>query len=253
MRVISILIFFFLLANVNAQQTTMDSLLNLLTRAKEDTNKVNLLYAVAVEFENSAPDKARYYIAQGNELSKKLNYKKGILKSYRLISYVLSYQSKFDSVIYFNKLLLDIARKDKDSFNIGVSLFNIGTTYRFISELDSAVQYILAGAKILDGKGYTNLESTINDGLQSLYMTLGKYDLAIMYGEKAIALARQVNDKGQLANALTNLGLSYSDQRKTTEAKKLFNEAFAVAKLDGNKSIEAIALNNLSDLAIRRK
>jgi two-component system, NarL family, sensor kinase len=250
-RFISILIFFFLLAKINAQETNTDSLLNLLTRAKEDTNKVNLLYAVAVGFENSTPDKARYYITQGSELSKKLNYKKGILKSYRLISYVLSFQSKFDSVIYFNKLLLDIARKDKDSFNIGISLFNIGTTYRFISELDSAVQYILAGAKILDGKGYTNLESTINDGLQSLYMTLGKYDLSIMYGEKAIALARQVNDKGQLANALTNLGLSYSDQRKTPEAKKLFNEAFAVAKLDGNKSIEAIALNNLSDLAIR--
>jgi len=250
MRVLSILGFLFLLMNAHAQQTR-DSLLSLLGRAKEDSSKADLLYAVAEGFEHSSPDKARYYIALGIELSQKLNYKKGILKSYRLISHVLSSQSKFDSVIYFNKLLLGIARNDRDSFNIGVSLFNIGSTYRFISELDSGVQYILAGAKILDGKGYTNLESTINDGLQSLYMTLGKYDLAIMYGEKAIALAREVNDKGQLANALTNLGLSYSDQGKTAKAKKLFNEALAVAKMDDNKSIEAIALNNLSDLAIR--
>ena len=250
-RFISILVFFLLLTGVNAQAVNKDSLLNLLSRAKEDTNKVNLLYAAAEAFEHSAPEKARYYIAGGSELSKKLNYKKGILKAYRLISHVLAFQSKFDSIIYFNRLLLDIARKDKDSFNIGISLFNIGSSYRFISELDSAVLYILAGAKILDGRGYTNLESTINDGLQSLYMTLGKYDLAIMYGQKAVALARQVNDRGQLANALTNLGLSYSDQGNAAEAIKLFNEALSVAKLDSNKSIEAIALNNLSDLAIK--
>jgi tetratricopeptide (TPR) repeat protein len=154
-------------------------------------------------------------------------------------------------VIYFNKLLLQSAREDRDSFTIGIALFNIGTSYRFISELDSAVQYILAGAKILDGKGYTSLESTLNDGLQSLYMTLGKYDLAIAYGEKAVALARQANNQGQLVNALNNLGLSYAEQGKTTEAKKLFNEALSVARSGNNKSIEAIALNNLSDIAIK--
>ncbi|MDN3655605.1 tetratricopeptide repeat protein [Ferruginibacter paludis] len=233
------------------QHSAKDSLLHLLATTKTDTTKANLYFAVAEQYENATPDSARYYISLGSELSKKISYKKGILKSYRLLSYVLSYQSKFDSVIYFNKLALDMARADKDSFNIGVSLFNIGSTYRFMSELDSAVQYILAGAKILEGKGYTNIESTINDGLQALYLTLGKYDLSIMYGEKAVALARQVNDQAQLANALTNLGLSYADQRKTVEAKKLFNEALTVAKANNNKSIEAMTLNNLSDIAIR--
>jgi two-component system NarL family sensor kinase len=248
---LSILICLMLMAGTHAQDHSQDSLLKLLSVAKEDSGKVELLYAIADGFVNSAPDRARDYIRQGKALSEKLDYKKGILRSYRLISYVLSYQSKFDSVIYYNKQLLEIARKNKDSFNIGVSLFNIGTTYRFISELDSAVEYILAGSKILDGKGYAGIESTINDGLQSLYMTLGKYDLAIMYGEKAVALARQANDKGQLANGLTNLGLSYSDQNKTAEAKKLFDEALDVARADGNKSVEAIVLNNLSDIAIR--
>jgi len=228
-----------------------DSLLRLLAAAKADTNKVNLFFIVAEEFENSAPEKARYYIGEGNKLSNHLQYKKGILKSYRMFSYVLSYQSKFDSVLYYNMLVLDIARKDKDSFNIGVSLFNIGTAYRFMSELDSAVQYTLEGSRILDGKGYDNIESTINDGLQSLYMTLGQYDKAIQYGNKAVSLARKINDKGQLANGLSNLGLSYAGQNKLTDAKKIFNEAIVVAKEDNNKSIEAVGINNLSDIAIK--
>ncbi|MGG9960553.1 tetratricopeptide repeat protein [Ferruginibacter sp. SUN106] len=228
-----------------------DSLLHLLAIAKTDTTKANLYFAVSELYENSAPDSARYYIAKGGDLSKQLNYKKGILKSYRMFAYVLSFQSKFDSVLYYNKLVLDIARKDKDSFNIGVSLFNIGTAYRFMSELDSAVQYTLEGSRILDGKGYYNIESTVNDGLQSLYMTLGQYDKAIEYGNKAVSLARKINDKGQLANALSNLGLSYAGLDKLADAKKLFNEAIAIAKTDENKSLEAVGLNNLSDIAIK--
>ncbi|WP_460558173.1 tetratricopeptide repeat-containing sensor histidine kinase [Ferruginibacter profundus] len=247
-----IIIFFTLRLAIFAQQHSgKDSLLHLLANAKADTTRADLYFALSELYENSAPDSARYYIAKGGDLSKQLNYKKGVLKSYRMFAYVLSFQSKFDSVLYYNKLVLDIARNDKDSFNIGVSLFNIGTAYRFMSELDSAVQYTLEGSRILDGKGYYNIESTVNDGLQSLYMTLGQYDKAIEYGNKAVSLARKINDQGQLANALSNLGLSYAGQNKLPEAKKLFNEAIAIGKADDNKSLEAVGLNNLSDIAIK--
>ena len=136
----------------------------------------------------------------GGELSREIGYDLGIMKSYRMLSYVNSYQSKFDSVIYYNKLVLDIARSRNDSFNIGVSLFNIGIGFRFMSELDSAVEYTLLGAKILEGKGYNNIESSVNDGLQSLYMTLGQYDKAISYGTRAVELARKLDEKSAVGN-----------------------------------------------------
>ena len=134
-----------------------DSLLKALAVAKKDTSKILLLYAIAEQYENSEPDKARKYIKQGGELSREINYQPGIMKSYRMLSYVYSFQSKFDSVIYYNRLVLDIARSRNDSFNIGVSFFNIGIGFRFMSELDSAVVYTLQGAKLLEGKGYSNI------------------------------------------------------------------------------------------------
>ena len=194
-----------------------DSLLKSLSLAKKDSNKALLLFTIAEQFENSVPEKAKAYIAMGRELSREIGYDLGIMKSYRMLSYVNSYQSKFDSVIYYNKLVLDIARSRNDSFNIGVSLFNIGIGYRFMSELDSAVEYTLLGAKILEGKGYNNLESSVNDGLQSLYMTLGQYDKAISYGTRAVELARKLDEKSALATALTNLGLSYTETNRVEE------------------------------------
>jgi len=228
-----------------------DSLLKSLSLAKKDSNKVLLLFTIAEQFENSVPEKAKAYIAMGRELSREIGYDLGIMKSYRMLSYVNSYQSKFDSVIYYNKLVLDIARSRNDSFNIGVSLFNIGIGYRFMSELDSAVEYTLLGAKILEGKGYNNLESSVNDGLQSLYMTLGQYDKAISYGTRAVELARKLDEKSALATALTNLGLSYTETNRVEEARKLFLESLQIAEATNNKSIQAVVYNNLSDIAIK--
>lgn len=227
-----------------------DSLFKELSVARKDTNKVLLLYRIAELYENSEPEKAKAYITAGGQLSRELAYESGVMKSYRMLSYVCSYQSRFDSVIYYNKKVLGIARERSDSFNIGVSLFNIGIGFRFIAELDSAVDYTLQGARILEGKGYTSIESSINDGLQSLYLTLGQYDKAISFGKKAVALARKLDNKTDLATSLSNLGLSYSETNRLPEAKKLFYEALQIAEANDNKSMQAIALNNLSDIAI---
>ncbi len=144
-----------------------------------------------------------------------------------------------------------MARSRSDSFNIGVSLFNIGIGFRFMSELDSAVDYTLKGVKILEGKGYSNIESSMNDGLQTLYMTLGQYDKAISYGNIAVELARKQEDQSVLVTCLSNLGLSYSETNRVAEAKKIFLEALQIAEATNNKSIQAVVLNNLSDIAIK--
>ncbi len=168
-----------------------------------------------------------------------------------MLAYLNAFQSKYDSVLYYNKLVFDVASLHKDTFNIGVSFFNIGIAYRFMSELDSAVEYTLKGARILQGKGYTNIESTLNDGLQSLYMTLGQYDKAIQFGTKAVELARKLEDKAPLIFGLNNLGLSYTELGRYNEAKKIFSEAYQTATAVGNKSGQAMLLNNLSDIAIK--
>lgn len=250
-KTVFILVFLISTVIAKGQVEKGDSLIKLLPAAKEDTNKANLLFAIGEQYENSEPEKAKYYIRLASDLSKKINYEKGILKSYRLFSYVYAYQSKFDSVIYYNKLVLEIARQRKDTFNIGVSLFNIGIAYRYISDLESALQYTIDGVNILGGKGYDNIEVNLNDGLQSLYMSLMQYDKAIQYGTKAVELGRKLKDKTPLLNVLNNLGLSYTELGRLQDAKRLYDEALAIAIGNGNKSGEAIVLNNLCEIAQR--
>jgi hypothetical protein len=44
----------------------------------------------------------------------------------------------------------------------------MGIAYRFMSDYENAVYYSLEGAKLLEGKGYTSVETTLYIGLQVL-------------------------------------------------------------------------------------
>ena len=87
------------------QRGTTDSLLQLLMKAREDTNRVHLLHLIADQYETSEPVKARYYVGLAGELSRKLNFEAGIFKYYRHLSFINAYQSQYDSVLFYNLLL----------------------------------------------------------------------------------------------------------------------------------------------------
>jgi signal transduction histidine kinase len=251
-KIVSIIIFLSTLSCAYAQQRHLkDSLLIALANAKEDTTKVNLLYSLGEEFVNSNPDSAKLFILRGGDLSKKIGYTTGNQKFYRRMGYVFAVQSQYDSLLSYTKLGLELAKTLKDTFSTGVGLFNLGTAYRFKSDYENAIHYTLEGARLLEGKGYTSIESGMYDGLQVLYMTLLQYDKAIEYGEKAVAYGRLLTEKSSLAVALSNLALSYMEVDRLEDAKKVCLEAISVSKPIDNKSVEGAALNNLADMAIR--
>ncbi|HEX7847089.1 MAG TPA: sensor histidine kinase [Chitinophagaceae bacterium] len=250
-KICIITMLFFQTTSIWAQIGARDSLLLQLPNAKEDTSKVLLLLKIADGYEDSEPETAKQYVGNAVELSKKLSYPAGLMKSYRHFSYICSYQSRFDSLIYYNKLVLEIARQQKDTFNIGAAYFNIGTGYRFLYEIDSALLYTLEGAHLLQNKGYENIESNLYDGLQSLYMTLTQYDKAIEYGERSVAAARNLENKKQLVVALNNLGLSYVEVNREEEAKKVYREGLEIATGNKYQALEGMLLNNLSDVLLR--
>ena len=250
-KIYSFLIFFFIITGNYAQVAKSDSLLKLISVAREDSNKVNLLLSIGDLFQNADPEKSKQYFRMAAELSKKINFTRGTQKFYRHISQAFAVQSQYDSILYYSQLGLDLAKSKKDTFTIGVSLFNIGTAYRFKSDYENAVVFSLEGARILEGKGYTNIESGLYDGLQVLYMTLAQYDKAIYYGEKAVSAGRKLGDKNSLSTALNNLALSYMEVNRMQNAKQVLIEAIDISKTIDNKSVEGSALNNLGEIAIR--
>jgi two-component system NarL family sensor kinase len=236
---------------LHAQLLNKDSLLRLLPIAKEDSNKIHLLFFLADQYETSEPDKAKQYTRMAGELSQKLNFESGIMKCNRYLAFISAYQGQYDSMLHYSQIVLDIATQKKDTFNIGVSLFNIGEAYKFKSDYENGIQYTLEAVNMLQDKGYTNIESNLYGGLQGTYLMLKQYDKAISYGLKAIELGRKLKDKTPMLSAMVNLANCYGEVEKFKEAKEFYREAIILASGVNNKSVEAMSYEGLIDLALK--
>ncbi len=234
-----------------AQGLNKDSLLQLLPLAKEDTQKVHLLFALSNQYETSEPGKAKDYAGQAGELSKRLGFETGIMKFYRYMAYIYAYQAEYDSMLYYSKLVLEMATAKNDTFNIGVSLFNIGEAYKFKSDYENGIEYTLRGVAMLQGRGYTNIESNLYGGLQGTYLMLKQYDKATEYGLKSVEAARKIADKNSLVSSLANLANGYIEMKKIAEAKATYNEAISIAREISNKSVEAMCYEGMADIALQ--
>jgi signal transduction histidine kinase/tetratricopeptide (TPR) repeat protein len=251
MKKLHLVFLLFSFCNAYTQVTNKDSLLSLLSVAHEDTNKVYLLFTLADQDETSEPEKAKVYLRQAKGLSENLNFEKGVFKYYRHAAYINAYQSRYDSMLYYSKIVLDLATKKKDTFNIGVSLFNIGEAYKFMSDYENGLQYTLEGVRMLEGRGYTNIESNLYGGLQGTYLMLKQYEKAIEFGVKAVEIGRKLSDKNPLVSALVNLANCYGEVKNFSKAKALYDEAIEIAHKINSKSIEAMCYEGLADIALK--
>lgn len=235
-------------------QVRKDSLLRALTTAKEDTNKLNLLFELADLYENAEPAKAKKFIKKAGELNKILNSPKGIIKYYKHMTYVHAYLTENDSAIFYANKLYDYARETKDSLNMGIALINIGERYSATSDYEQGLHYSLKGLKLLEGKGYgPRVEATVYGCLQYNYIVLKQYSKSVEFGKKAEQIEREQPGQRGLATTLINLANAYAEMGDMRASEKNYTEAIGLVQKDNNYSLEAMIYQGLTDLALKQK
>ena len=144
MKRIFILYLFTTVQSLYAQNdAARDSLVKVLATVKQDSTGVELYLKAGSAFENSDPVKAASYYRMARVISEKINYKKGLAKSIIYYSSVKNITGEYDSGIYYNQKALELSRLEKDTFFIGITLFNIGTAYQQMSKPEEALPYFL--------------------------------------------------------------------------------------------------------------
>ncbi|MEO5564884.1 MAG: sensor histidine kinase [Chitinophagaceae bacterium] len=243
-----ILLFLLLLSLVmQAQQPNIDSLLQRLKVAKGDSATLNLYLEIGNQYEGTEPLQAKVYYRKAIDLSTKMNFHQGIIRSLIYYSSVFSVTGEYDSAIIYTTKALAIARETKDSLNTGIALLNIGVAHGFLEDYETAIQYCQEGLKMVDGKSHKNIEVQINDRLQVLYYQMAQYDKGVVFGKKAVQQSRELNIPYQLAQSLTNLAVNYQANSMHSKGIPLLAEALVIAKELGNYHLESAILLNLSD------
>ena len=249
-----LLFFIFLsLQKLHAQaDATKDSLLKVLTLAKEDTNKVLTLITSGQYVEYNNLEEAKNYYVQAYKLSQKLKYTMGILKYYSNYTAVLNIQAKFDSAHLLTKEALKLATQFGNEERIIIAQQNLSATYSYLQDYENALQYLLPSVAYFERINNDARLSLIYDNLGVIYRETKQYEKSLEYHQKALAIARKSQNTYDIANVLSNLGNAYTSLKKYDTALIVMQQSLLIAKKENYENIVSNVTGNIGGLLIKK-
>ncbi len=228
----------------------IDSLMTELPKLKADTNKVNLLCTLSKSFYKVDPDSGIKYGYVSVELAEKINWKKGLAKSYNSlgINYSVKGDNERASQLFSKSLAIYKALNYKDG--ISEQLGNLGIVSMNQSNFTAALDYYQQSLKI-DDTDSNKARQYGNIGV--VYTHLKDYDRALKYNIRSLRIREKLGDKDRISQQLSNIALNYTFLKDYDKALENYEKALKIDKESGNKRSIAIRLGNIGVLHWEKK
>ena len=238
----------FLISTQAQSQNKIDSLLNVLKKAKEDTTKVNTLNALGRELLRSNPDTAIILANQALSLSKKAKSKKLIADSYIVIAQADYVMGNYSSSLENKLKALSLREELADKPRIAKSLANIGNVYYLQGNYPKALDYYFKALKMDEELG--DKEGIKNElgNIGNAYSEQGDYPKALDYYFKTLKMAEELGDKNGIAIGLGNIGIVFYEQKEYPKALDYYFKAMKMDEELGDKEGIAIDLGNIGNV-----
>jgi tetratricopeptide (TPR) repeat protein len=231
-----------------AQQTQADSILLLIENHKaQDSAKVDLMNAYAVEMLEQGHEKAFQMGKESYELSKKINYKQGIAKACLTMGKIsAAYKFEFDETMKSALEALKIGEEIKDK-NIQ-SRANALMTECYPDNPNIRLGYNLKALTLAEEGGNDEYIGKALSTLAGDYVLQQNFGMAIKSLERATVYAKKTNDSKTLYFIYQNFGGAYMGMRKFEDALVKFKEAVFYARQVKNNRGLAFSLGQISDI-----
>lgn len=189
MKYLILLFLLFSAMQSDAQLHRKDSLLRLLSIAKEDTLKVNLLADLGKFYQNnSKPDSSLWAYHQGLELAKSIRYKKGEMDLQSLLGFHSWSLGDFSTSIKLGYQLLELARLEKDTAKQISAYAILLNSYRDQGDYKEALKISNESILLTIRPNVDNcpLCGVATATIGSIYFGMGKYDSALFFLQKSL-------------------------------------------------------------------
>ncbi len=234
---------------VQAQQSETDSLLALIKKDKEDTNKANHLHELARAFEAAGDlEKVLTYAEEANALAVKLNFKRGIANANNSIGNVYRLTSEYPKALdhYLKALKIDEELNDKNG--IRKRFNNMGIVYRNQGDYPRALDYSLKALKINEEMNDKSSITKCYSNIGIIYHQQDDFAKALVYYLKGLKIAEELGNKSSIAAAVGNIGSVYYNQQDYPRALEYYSKALKLGEELGDKKRISIQLSNIASV-----
>lgn len=237
-----------------SQNREIDSLKQVLKTAQEDTNKVNSLYRLGLNFFRMGRfDTAIALQGEAVRLAEKISHKIGAARSYKVIGNIYNAQGDYPKALENYFLGLAIYKELKNDWGVGSSYTNMGLAYERQGNHVEALKRLFAALQIMEAHGAKWDIAAAHYNIGNVYYDQSKYNEALHHYSTALKMMEESGDKRNIATAHIGLGNVYIAMNKDADALKQFNSALVYTKEVGDLQSEAGLYNNIAQIYSNQK
>lgn len=237
-----------LLASSARGQSVIDSLESALAKTSSDSLQVNLLVALATQYQYIAFGKAEVYADRAMKIAEDNNWGWAKVKSYELTSILARATGNYTKALKYDNLELQEAFTLKDSTSISRGLNFMGYDYGDLGEYDEAYYYFTQSYRIAR-KLNDSLKMTIAlHNVGSVFKELGQYDVAIEHLELSNKISQIIGDLNGRAYYLDELGDVYLRKHEFKKAEEALLSSLQYAREKNISDLEPRTLSKLARL-----
>ena len=241
---------FLLLINIwpNSVNASIDSLVNLLTIYKADTNRVRVLNRLANILYQEDLKKAQFYGEEASSLAKQLNDLTGQRNSAYSLSNTYFYQGLHEKSIQSATECIELCRRMGIKEQEVDAIRLLANNYYNLGKVDTAAIYYQESWDLSKAIGYVYGMMDNSKSLGDIFESRGKYDKALEMYRASLKLAVENNDKDAQGVVLNAIGIIYDYTGKIDSATVKYFQVLHLAEEIGNLRLEASACSNISYL-----
>ncbi len=193
----------------SSEQSTIDSLLVHVSRAKEDTNKVKLLVEVMTNHIYYKQEDGLRYEITALKLAEKLNWQRGIYYVKQVAGKIYWRLNKFEEALQCHFAALPIAENLNDKKLIAATLSAIGQDYGDNANYPEALKYFNKALTVAREAGDIKRTSSLYNLLSWAYEKQGNYPEAIKMNFEVLRISQEQGDMDLETVTLSNIGETY--------------------------------------------
>ncbi len=210
-----------------------------------DTSLAKLYNEIGYQLTRIHPDSSKLFTDKGMELSKKLNFKKGIGEAYNNLGINYYIRGQFEEAEKEFLASKKIAEEMKNLKAITNRQNNLGIIYYTQGNYTKALEYLnrslVTQTGMHDTLGLANTQNTI----ASVYIHLADYDKALKCYLEALNLFEKAGDKTGISQAYNNIGIVYNSLENFDKAIENYEASVKISEEIGEKFKLAPAYSNL--------
>lgn len=224
MKKLSILLvsLYFYSAKTHAQSGSIDSLRQLLTTSKEDSNRVKSLYRLGSLYSDSKPDSTLILATDGLLLSRRIRFLPGEASCLNILGDAADNIGDYPKALGYYLQSMKINEKLNNETGIRRSIGAIGTVYVHQGDFGQALEYTFRAKALAEKQGNKRALAVYLLNIGDDYNQIKQFDSARIYNEQCYDLATTIDDADLRGTALNNLGLVYSSMGQDERALEYF-------------------------------